>query len=105
MLNDTERTGLYAHAIRCAVQEARRRRRTAEDHEVNVLDVGTGSGLLALCAAKSGASQVTAVELDPALCDVARGNAKANGFEADSAVACSSGPRVQVRILEQHSAP
>lgn len=44
-----------------------------------VLDVATGSGLVAVAAAKAGAAQVTAVDID-AFCEVAVGlNAAANG--------------------------
>jgi len=44
-----------------------------------VLDVATGSGLVAVAAAKAGAVQVTAVDID-AFCEVAVGlNATANG--------------------------
>ena len=49
---------------------------------VSVLDVGTGSGLLALLAAKNGALHVTAVEAECAVADVARQNIAANGLSA-----------------------
>ncbi len=46
-----------------------------------VLDVATGSGLVAVAAAKAGAAQVTAVDID-AFCEVAVGlNARANGVQ------------------------
>ena len=46
-----------------------------------VLDVATGSGLVAIAAAKAGAAEVTAVDID-AFCEVAVGlNARANGVE------------------------
>ncbi len=46
-----------------------------------VLDVGTGSGILAIAAALEGASHVTAVDLDPAAVKVARENIRRNGVE------------------------
>ena len=44
-----------------------------------LLDVGTGSGILALCAAKLGADKITAVDIDPDAVRVARENAQRNG--------------------------
>jgi len=43
-----------------------------------VLDYGCGSGILAITAAKLGARQVDAVDLDPAAVETARANALAN---------------------------
>lgn len=47
----------------------------------HVLDAGTGSGVLAIAAARLGARLVTAVDLDPTAVDVARANASANGVD------------------------
>jgi len=44
-----------------------------------VFDVGTGSGILAIAAARLGASHVRAVEMDPLACEAAEENADANG--------------------------
>jgi len=43
-----------------------------------VLDVGTGSGILAIAAAKLGAARVLALDDDPVACGVARDNVAAN---------------------------
>lgn len=48
-----------------------------KNHEV--IDVGTGSGILAITAAKLGASSVVAVENDPDVASVARKNITDNG--------------------------
>ncbi|TAK96855.1 methyltransferase domain-containing protein [Patescibacteria group bacterium] len=44
------------------------------------LDIGTGSGIMALFAARSGAKNVFAVEYDPCVADIARENFVNNGF-------------------------
>ena len=54
---------------RCGKFEARR----------SFLDIGTGSGILAIAAAKLGYSPVRAVDCDPEAVRVARANARANG--------------------------
>ncbi len=46
-----------------------------------VLDLGTGSGILAIAAAKLGAGQVLALDVDPLATEVAQGNVLANGVE------------------------
>lgn len=46
-----------------------------------VVDLGTGTGILALACAKSGASRVVAVDCNPLAVRVARNNAKLNGLE------------------------
>src|SRR5881296_483016 len=45
----------------------------------SLLDVGTGSGILAIAAAKRGASPVVAVDTDPIAVEAARENAVRNG--------------------------
>lgn len=47
----------------------------------SVLDVGTGTGILALAAAKLGAARVHAIDHNPAALQVARKNLAANGVE------------------------
>lgn len=48
-----------------------------------VLDVGTGSGVLALAAALLGAAEVVAVDVDPVAVATARANARLNGLSVD----------------------
>jgi ribosomal protein L11 methyltransferase len=47
--------------------------------DMTVLDVGTGSGILAIAAVLLGAGEVSAIDVDPVAVDVARGNAVENG--------------------------
>ncbi len=49
--------------------------------ELNALDVGTGSGILAIALAKMGAASVVALDNDPTALRVARGDVKVNGVE------------------------
>jgi ribosomal protein L11 methyltransferase len=49
-----------------------------------VLDYGCGSGILAIAAAKLGAAQVDAVDLDPQAVETTRANAAANGVALSS---------------------
>lgn len=48
-----------------------------------VLDVGTGSGILAIAAARLGAGQVVAIDIDPVAVAVARENAEKNEVAID----------------------
>jgi ribosomal protein L11 methyltransferase len=49
------------------------------DGAQRVLDIGTGSGVLAIAAVKLGAAEVCAVDIDPAAVEIAAANAAANG--------------------------
>jgi ribosomal protein L11 methyltransferase len=54
------------------------------DHEpVSVLDLGCGSGVLAIVAARLGYKPITAVDLDDAAVAAARANVAANGARVD----------------------
>jgi SAM-dependent methyltransferase len=66
MLNDAPRNEAFAAALSCV---ARGRA---------VLDIGTGTGLLAALAARAGAARVTACEVFPPMARVARAVAAAN---------------------------
>ena len=68
MLADTVRNRAYARAI-TAMAPGRR-----------VLDIGAGSGLLAMIAARAGAASVVACERDPMLAQTAREIVAANGL-------------------------
>ncbi|NJC88419.1 MAG: 50S ribosomal protein L11 methyltransferase [Desulfuromonas sp.] len=51
-----------------------------------VLDVGAGSGILAMAAAALGAPEVVACEIDPDACQVAAENIAANGLQSSITV-------------------
>ena len=46
-----------------------------------VLDVGTGSGILSIVAAKLGSEDIMGIEIDPVACEVARENVHLNGVD------------------------
>lgn len=51
-----------------------------------MLDVGTGTGILAIAAARLGMSPIVATDIDPAVLEEARANARANGVEDELAL-------------------
>jgi protein arginine N-methyltransferase 7 len=69
MLLDTERNAAFEHAIVRAVASGR-----------SLLDIGTGSGLLSMMAARAGSKAVYACEANPALAETAREIFERNGF-------------------------
>jgi methylase of polypeptide subunit release factors len=55
-----------------------------------VADIGTGSGILALAAARAGAAEVVAVDINPNAARAARDNARQNGLGAKVTGVCSN---------------
>jgi len=55
-----------------------------------VADVGTGSGILALAAARAGAASVTALDINPNAAVAAAENSRANGFRDRVTAVCSN---------------
>ncbi len=68
-LLDEERTRKFEQAINAAVGP-----------DSVVLDVGTGSGILALFAARAGAKKVFSIEFDPFVAKLAHENIQRNGY-------------------------
>lgn len=50
-------------------------------HPPSILDVGTGSGILAIAARKLGGKKIAAVDIDPVAVENARKNASGNGIQ------------------------
>ena len=46
-----------------------------------ILDIGTGSGILAMAAAAEGAERVLGIDIDPTACQVAEENIRINGMQ------------------------
>lgn len=57
-----------------------------------MLDMGTGSGVLAMAAAKAGAHSVLAADIDPVATDVTRDNVRLNGLSQRIAAITASKP-------------
>ena len=71
-------TAFCLHQIVAAVCERRSRHPPSAATVKSFLDIGTGSGILAIAAAKLGYTPVHALDFDPEAVRVARANARAN---------------------------
>ena len=69
MMLDQERNQAFEDAIERAVRP-----------EMRVLDIGSGSGLLAMMAARAGAREVHSCEMNPVIAKTAREIVQRNGF-------------------------
>jgi len=77
---------------RCGKFEARR----------SFLDIGTGSGILAIAAAKLGYSPVRAFDCDPEAVRVARANARANGVHKKLRIARGNVAKLPIHAAKQY---
>lgn len=77
MILDSERNNAYNEAIKKAVDAKKYAR---SDADVHCIDMGAGSGLLSMMAARAGADYVYAAELNSHMCDVAEECTIMNGF-------------------------
>jgi len=74
-------TGQHASTTMCimAIEDILLKDSGREGYDV--LDVGTGTGILAICAAKLGARAVTGIDIDPKAVEIAGKNIVINGVE------------------------
>ena len=69
-----------------------------KDRPLTIIDVGTGSGILAIASARLGAGQVWAVDTDPVAVEAARANVRQNGVARRVRVSRGEGLRgVRIR--------
>ena len=64
------------------------------------LDLGSGSGILSLCALRLGAASATGIDIDPKAEDIARENAAYNGFAAPEFTALTGNVTEDVDVME-----
>ncbi len=72
MMNDAPRNDAFEAAITAAIG--------VRGPQARVLDIGAGSGLLSLMAARAGAETVVACEMEPLIADMAQHIVAANGY-------------------------
>jgi Flp pilus assembly protein TadD len=90
MLNDVRRNDAFEAAIVAALAQ------TGPD--ARVLDIGTGSGLLSMMAARAGAQSVTACEMVPIIADMARQIIADNGYS--NRITVHTAPSTELRVGE-----
>jgi ribosomal protein L11 methyltransferase len=71
--------GTGGHATTQLILEMLERRATSKGLPVEILDLGCGSGILAVASAKLGAKKIAAIDIDPESVSATRENASANG--------------------------
>ena len=64
------------------------------------LDLGSGSGILSLCALRLGAASATGIDIDPKAEDIARENAAYNGYAAPEFNALTGNVTEDTAIME-----
>ncbi len=90
MLNDVRRNDAFEAAIIAALAQ------TGPD--ARVLDIGTGSGLLSMMAARAGARSVTACEMVPIIADMARQIIADNGYA--ERITVHTAPSTELKVGE-----
>ncbi len=87
ILRDATRLEGYERAIRATVKPG-----------MLVLDIGTGSGILAMMAARAGAGLVVACEREPALAEVAATIVARNGLADRIRIVCKESTALQIGV-------
>ena len=92
-------TGQHPTTAFCLREVARHRKTGARR---SFLDMGTGSGILAIAAAKLGYSPVYAFDFDPEAVRVARANARANGVHKKLRIARRDVTKLPIHPARQY---
>jgi len=74
-------TGQHSSTMMCIMAIEKILLEDNEREEYDILDVGTGTGVLAICAAKLGARMVTGIDIDPKAVEIAGKNIAINGVQ------------------------
>lgn len=93
-------TGHHPTTRFCLTELTRHRR---PDQPQSFLDIGTGSGILAICAAKLGYRPVDAFDFDPEAIRVARANARVNKVARLIRFECQDVTRLASQARKQYS--
>jgi predicted RNA methylase/Tfp pilus assembly protein PilF len=88
MLNDVRRNEAFERAICRAVEK--------EGADARILDIGTGSGLLSMMAARAGAKNIVTCEKVPVIAETARRIVALNGYERQIRVVNKDSTRIEV---------
>jgi len=67
---------------------------------MRVLDLGTGSGILSLVAARLGAGEVIGLDVDPRAVEIARNNTERNGLKARIQIQCGDARYLRSQWIE-----
>lgn len=95
MMNDAPRNDAFEAAIKAAID--------VTGTDARVLDIGAGSGLLSLMAARAGARKVVACEMDPMIAEMAQRIVAQNGY-ADR-ITVHARPSTELAIGAELDAP
>jgi ribosomal protein L11 methyltransferase len=85
----------------CSVGAACQQSSRRLDATKSFLDIGTGSGILAIAAAKLGYKSVRAIDFDPEAVRVARANARVNGVLKKIQIVCDDVTKFPIKPKEQ----